>query len=278
MAEHGPSPAEEAARAALAAVNRLLAEVDSLREENRSGYAALDQAVADSARRAEALARQASEGVRVELGAAVQRLQAELAEVKRTAGVVEGGVGESRAALVELVEYDRQRRRREDEDRAKAEKEQRAAKAKDLNRAARGHHRAGRREEAIAAFQEARSLDPENAEILSNLGAALLSAGRVEPAEEPLRRALRLDDGFAPARANLGAMLLLKGESEEALKQLEAAAKLDPNLAAGWNSLGNARWIRGNYAGALEAWLQAYRADPLVLEAARNLQRQQEIE
>ena len=261
----------------LAAVQKLLSEIAALREEQRVQAADLGAAVADTTRRAEEISRRASEGLRGELEVAVRRLQEEVAEVRRTAGTVETGVGETRAALVELVEYDRQRRIREEADREKQERLQRAAKAAEINRTARIHHRSGRREEAIAALQEARTLDPESAEICSNLGAAFLAAGRIEAAEEPLRRAVRLDDGMATARGNLGAALLMKGESEEAVKHLEEAVRRDPALASAWNSLGNARWVRGLYAAAIQAWHEAYKADPLLLEAARNLERQQEI-
>jgi tetratricopeptide (TPR) repeat protein len=256
---------------------KILSEIEALREEQRVSAADLGAAVADTTRRAEEISRQASEGMRGELEAATQRLREEMAEVKRSSGSLETGVGETRAALVELVEYDRQRRQREEADREKQERLARAAKAAEIDRAAKVHHRSGRREEAIAALMEARTLDPESAEISSNLGAALLAAGRIHPAEEPLRRAVRLDDGLVTARSNLGAMLLLKGESEEAVKQLEEAVKRDPAHGPAWNSLGNARWVRGLYAAAIEAWHQAYKADPLLLEAARNLERQQEI-
>lgn len=261
-----------------AALHRLLVEMKEIRNEQRAAAADLEKAIAESGRRAEEIAGRSSEVVRGELIEAVRRIQAEMVEVRRATGTLEGGIGESRAALVELVEYDRQRRRREEADRERADREQRAAKAAELNRVARAHLRAGRKDEAIAALTEARGLDGENAEVLSNLGAALLSADRIPAAEDPLRRAARMADDFAPARANLGALLLLKGDAEEAQKHLEAAVKLDPTLGGAWNSLGNARWRLGRYAAAIEAWHQGWRADPLCHEVARNLQRQQEIE
>ncbi len=278
MADTHPVPPEEQGRQALAAVQHLLGEIQAFREEQRSGTAAVEQALADAARRADALSRQATDALRAEMSEALRRISQELGEVRRSSGTLESGVGETKAALVEMVEYDRQRRRREEEERAKAEGEARAKKAVEVDRAGRAHHRAGRREEAIAALLEARALDPENTTILSDLGAAFLGAGREAPAEDPLRRAVRGRADFAPARVNLGLLLLLRGETEEAARHLEEAVRLDPSSAAGWNSLGNARWRLGAYAAAIDAWKKAWAADPLRDEARRNLFRQQEIE
>jgi len=251
-------------------------DVAALKDEHRRTAEELERVVSDLARRAEVGARQVGDAVRGELAVGMRQVTEDLQEVKRTTGSLETGAGESRAALVELVEYDRQRRRREEAERERLEKEQRRAKAADLNRIGCGHHRAGRREESIEALSEARRLDADSPEILSNLGAALLGAGRLDPAEEPLRRAVRLSDSFASARANLGHLLLLRGRAEEALEVLEQAVKLDPSSGAAWNSLGNARWRLGEYPAAVEAWHRAWRNDPLREEAFRNLVRQQE--
>ena len=278
MADTHPVHAEDQGRQALAAVQHLLGEVQALRDEQARSAGGLEQALADAARRSEALARQATESLRAEMGEALRRISEEIGEVRRSSGTLESGVGETKAALVEMVEYDRQRRRREEEERAKTEREARAKKAAEHNRAGRSHLRAGRREEAIAALTEARGLDPESVEVLSNLGAALLAAGRDGPAEEPLRRAVRAASDFVPARVNLGLPLLMRGEHEDAARQLEEAVRLDPLSASGWNSLGNARWRLGAFAAAIEAWKRAWEADPLRDEARRNLFRQQEIE
>jgi tetratricopeptide (TPR) repeat protein len=278
VADTHPLRADDGGRDAAAALQHLLGEIQALRDEQRRTGAAVEQALADTARRAEALARQSSEGLRAEFAEALARISAEVAEVHRTSGTLESGVGETKAALVELVEYDRQRRRREEEERARAEGEARAKRAAELNRAGKAHHRAGRRDESIAALTEARVLDPENAEILSNLGAALLAAGREGPAEEPLRRAVRARAEFASSRVNLGHLLLLRGEAEEAARHLEEAVRLDPSSSCGWNSLGNARWRLGAYGAAIEAWRRAWAADPFRDEARRNLHRQQELE
>jgi len=261
---------------ALTFVAEVVDEVETLKGEQRRSSAEFQALVTELGRRSEQSARQVADTLRGEVGDALRRVQGEVTEVKRAAGGLEAGMGESRAALVELVEYDRQRRRHEEEDRAQKEREQRKAQAVEKGREGRAHHRAGRREEAVAALTAARMLDPENAEIMSDLGAALLAAGRLQPAEEPLRRSIRMSDSFAPARANLGHLLLLRGEAEDAEKSLEEAARLDPNLAAAWNGLGNARWRLGRHAAAVEAWRRAWKLDPLCEEAERNLVRQQE--
>ena len=224
---------------------KLLASIENLREEQKNASGQVQRLLAESSKKGGEAAKAAVDALRAEVRTELSRLAAQVKEVHRAAGTLEGGVGESKAALVELVAYDRERRTREEAERAKSEREQRAARAKELNRAGRAHHRAGRGEEAAAVLFEARRLAPEDAEVLSNLGAALLADGKVGPAEDPLRRAVRADESFAPARANLGFLLLRKGAFEEAEKQIEEAVRLDPALAPAWNSLGNARWLRG---------------------------------
>ncbi len=253
-------------------------EVADLRDEQRHTAAELERLLAETGRRAEQSTRVATDSVRADLSVELRRLQADLADVKRTQGGLESNTGESRAALVELVEYDRQRRQREEAEREKREREARKAEAAALQKQARSHFRTGRREESVAALSTARDLDPDSAELLSDLGAALVAVGRLDQAEEPLRRAVRASDTLAAARVNLGQYFLLRGEPGEAVTVLEEAVRLDPASAAGWNGLGNARWRLGRFRAALEAWHRAWDLDPLCESARVNLLRQQELD
>jgi len=172
-------------------IRKVLEELEALREEHRVSTADIGAAVADTVRKAEEISRNATKGLREELEGAVRQLRTEMAEVKRASGTVETGVGETRAALVELVEYDRQRRVREEADREKQERLARAAKAAEINRTARLHHRSGRREEAIACWKRAVELEPKEFDTLFNLGSLLVKSGRGAEARPYLERFLR---------------------------------------------------------------------------------------
>ncbi len=262
----------------LSHLQRLDGDLSTLRSEQRATAAELQRLLQDMGQRSERSAREVSDAVRGELAGELHRVAEDISEVRKSTGSLESGVGESKAALVELVEYDRQRRRNEERERERAEREERSRRAAEMDKVGRQHLRAGRLEEAIAALRDARQLDEENAVLLSDLGAALLAAGRLDPSEEPLRRAVRTDAACAPARTNLGHLLLMRGDLDEALKHLEEAVKLDPSSGAAWNNLGNARWRTGAYPDAVEAWQRAWANDPLCDAAGANLRRQQEIE
>jgi hypothetical protein len=95
-------------------------------------------------------------------------------------------------------------------------------------REGRGHMRAGRHAEAIAAFERALGLDPADPVVRSELGWALFNAGRHDEAAAVLDRAIR---GFehepeldAAERNVLGAALYNRGRVAEAKGDAQGAA------------------------------------------------------
>jgi len=84
---------------------------------------------------------------------------------------------------------------------------------------------------ALAAFENASTLDPEQIVPIVNVSIALARLGELGKAEETLSRALRIDPKSAPAHFNMG---LLKAEQKDLLsaeKELRAALGIDPMLA-----------------------------------------------
>lgn len=110
----------------------------------------------------------------------------------------------------------RQRRKQEKLERAKAE----------LSAKASGSVRAGRLEEAVAAYRRIVRLDPGDAAAHADLGAALRRSGDLAGAEAACRKAVALDPGHAEARNNLGVVLQARGESAAALTAFGQAAGL----------------------------------------------------
>ncbi|MBN3038156.1 MAG: tetratricopeptide repeat protein [Candidatus Omnitrophica bacterium] len=65
------------------------------------------------------------------------------------------------------------------------------------------YYRAGRQQEAIAAFKWATKVFPKEALLYNNLGAVYYSLGKAEPAMSMFYKAVELDPGYAEAYSNL---------------------------------------------------------------------------
>lgn len=85
-------------------------------------------------------------------------------------------------------------------------------------------------EKAIEFLQRARSIEPDNPNVLHNLGAANLSLDRFVEAEKWFRLSLDIEEN-ADTRSKLGLSYVLRKnpESEKAIPQFEAALQSDPN-------------------------------------------------
>ena len=98
---------------------------------------------------------------------------------------------------------------------------------------------------------------PDNIDLLTLHGVALLDCRKPELAETPLRRAVSLAPRFARARENLGQALLQLGRPDEAVEQLQHAAELEPQSDT----------VRMQLAHALARTGDAERADAVYEEA-----------
>ena len=88
--------------------------------------------------------------------------------------------------------------------------------------------RRGEYAEAEKEFRALLSTCPEDAEVRSGLGAALLGEGRTEGAVHEFHRALELDATDFTALYNLGAMAADSGDTDQAVKMLEGAVHSSP--------------------------------------------------
>ena len=103
------------------------------------------------------------------------------------------------------------------------------------------------KDEAIAHFEQALRLKPDNPEVHNNLGSTLRGMGRLQESMNHLQEAVRLDPGYFDARHNLGLTLTSLGRPE-ALIHLEEAVRLNPGSAEARSSLGNALKERGPHS------------------------------
>ncbi len=91
--------------------------------------------------------------------------------------------------------------------------------------------RAGRREEALKAFEKAISIDPENAENWKNFGVVLIDLNHPDQAFVALQQALKLRPRYVDA-ANLYGMALYRQQRyAEALEQFNLSLEVEPAQA-----------------------------------------------
>ena len=89
-------------------------------------------------------------------------------------------------------------------------------------------NRAGKRSEAIPAFQEALRLNPSSAEAHLKLGKTELTVGRVNDAIVELEEALHLSPGNVQARRLLSEAYQRAGDAKRAAKYADASAEAPP--------------------------------------------------
>lgn len=118
-----------------------------------------------------------------------------------------------------------------------------------------------RREQAIAAYQAALAVQPDDARVLRALGYLHGERGDRQAAESLLRRALAIAPD-AVTWFNLGYLLDQSGRREEAIAAFREATRLDPKLDRAWYGMGLAHAALGRHQEAVAALEQAARLEP----------------
>jgi len=129
----------------------------------------------------------------------------------------------------------------------------------------------GRPAEALAAFEMACRLQPEDPAAHSNLGIACRDAGQTERAERHYREALRLAPAAADAHNNLAIVLHGQKRLDEAAASFRAALAHAPGHAAAHGNLGNALKALGRLDEACASMQQALQLQPGFAKAHSNL-------
>jgi tetratricopeptide (TPR) repeat protein len=118
------------------------------------------------------------------------------------------------------------------------------------------------RAEAIEAYEQALSIDPEKLDALLNCGTLCYEEGNLKKAAEYFSRALRVDPDSTLAHFNLGSVLEEVGRLEAARLHLRDAVRLDPSYPDAHYNLAFVCEKLGAYNEARRHW-QAYIAlDP----------------
>ena len=115
---------------------------------------------------------------------------------------------------------------------------------------------------AVAAWEQAASLDPSYSKPWSNLGRLHYEAGELEEAERAWSRALELGPRNPIAHVNLASLHTRRGDHARAAGLYARATELAPGLAAAWRGLALARLRLGELELALSSIGQALALDP----------------
>ncbi len=135
------------------------------------------------------------------------------------------------------------------------------AAARTLARASRLYGQA-RLREAIDAMRSAASLEPNNAQIVHDLGVICLEAGLYSDAAAAFRRAVQIKPNFAQAFWRLGLALEERGQFKPATAALRQATELQPRLPDAQFRLGLLLEQQGHRHEAGERYRQVLSAGP----------------
>jgi len=116
--------------------------------------------------------------------------------------------------------------------------------------------------EAAEIGEQARKLDPDNADGLNLLGQVYEQLQRDDDAEQAYLQAMRSDPGWSPPFLNLGTLYLRQSKYSAALTPLQQATELDPNDPRSQALLGVALRNTNQPAEATTAFEHAWRLDP----------------
>ncbi|MFF3129129.1 tetratricopeptide repeat protein [Streptomyces sp. NPDC057908] len=126
----------------------------------------------------------------------------------------------------------------------------------------RAHHGLGQFGRALADLDRAMELDPDNAETVANRGGTHELMGQFDRACADYDRALELDPDDVWAMTNRGVTHWLMGQFDRALADLDRAMELDPDNAWTVTSRGDTHRLMGQYDKALADYSHALRLDP----------------
>ncbi len=128
----------------------------------------------------------------------------------------------------------------------------------------------GRASEAMAYYLRARQLKPNDYGILNNLGIVLWEQGRPDRAIPLYRKALELEPNAFDTQMNLGVSLSDMGQFDDALDWLRSALALRPDSADAWDNLGMTLARQNLWQEAMAHYDKAIELRPEFGEAHRN--------
>ena len=125
--------------------------------------------------------------------------------------------------------------------------------------------------DAIGAFTEALSREPENAELYALLGESYFLNQEIDQALNALLQAAKLSPQNARAQQGLAEVYLKKGALDQAVPALKRAVNLTPDSGPLYIKLGNAYLEQGRMDEAIQTFQRLIRRNPKAGEAHLGL-------
>lgn len=122
--------------------------------------------------------------------------------------------------------------------------------------------RAGKFEEAVVEYEQALEIEPENVDLLSNLGVAYYNLGQLDKAIDHYSRAIEIAPNDADIRSNLAAAYVQLDQLDNALEEYKKAVELNPSLAQAFFGLGVVYALKGRTDDAIQAFEKFQELDP----------------
>jgi protein O-GlcNAc transferase len=123
-------------------------------------------------------------------------------------------------------------------------------------------YRQGKLERAAQLIKHCLTINPTLAEAYSDLGVVLKDIGDLDDAQAACEKAISLKPGFHPAHNNLGNIFKAQRRTEDAVACYERAIELMPNFADGYANLGGALLLLDRKDEALAACVRAVELAP----------------
>lgn len=128
----------------------------------------------------------------------------------------------------------------------------------------------GRVGEALVCYDHATQVNPMDSEVWGNRGIALRSLGRTEEAIESYYKGLGINPGDSALWSNLGIALRSVGRVKEAIECYDKAIDINPRDAGVWSNKGVVLGSMGLLKEAIECYDKALAIDPGRKLAQRN--------
>ena len=129
----------------------------------------------------------------------------------------------------------------------------------------------GRFDESERCSRQALSLEPENVDLLNELGVAVWRQGRAEEAEQICRDACRIRSEDFRILTNLGLALMDQGRAEEAADSFRHALRIQPHTFQARMNLGIILSNQGHFEPAMDALWEAFELCNESPEAVQNI-------
>jgi protein O-GlcNAc transferase len=124
---------------------------------------------------------------------------------------------------------------------------------------------------AIAEFERALSVCPQQPQVLLALGQAQLMASRMDASVDSLEKAAKLDPKNVMAHKVLGDALYMAGREIEAERSLKRALALDSNFEPALYALGRIYYQQNRFPEAVQQFQKVIEQDPNNYRAHDNL-------